>query len=54
MNVDLPSVNVKRILYATDMSENARYAMAYAVSLANTYCAQTYCGCFRCPSSRPR
>jgi nucleotide-binding universal stress UspA family protein len=40
MNVDLPSVNIKRILYATDLSENARYAMAYAVSLANTYCAQ--------------
>ncbi len=38
--VDLPSVEIKRILYATDLSENARYAMAYAVSLANTYCAQ--------------
>ena len=40
MNVDLPPVEIKRILYATDLSENARYAMAYAVSLANTYCAQ--------------
>jgi len=40
MNVDLPSVNIRRILYATDLSENARYAMAYAVSLANVYCAQ--------------
>lgn len=40
MNVDLSPVNIKRILYATDLSENARYAMAYAVSLANTYCAQ--------------
>jgi nucleotide-binding universal stress UspA family protein len=40
MNVDLPSVDIKRILYATDLSENARYAMAYAVSLANVYCAQ--------------
>jgi nucleotide-binding universal stress UspA family protein len=40
MNVDLPAVNIKRILYATDLSENARYAMAYAVSMANTYCAQ--------------
>ena len=40
MNVDLPVVDIKRILYATDLSENARYAMAYAVSLANTYCAQ--------------
>jgi len=40
MNVDLPVVDIKRILYATDLSDNARYAMAYAVSLANTYCAQ--------------
>jgi nucleotide-binding universal stress UspA family protein len=40
MNVDLPIVEIKRILYATDLSKNARYAMAYAVSLANTYCAQ--------------
>jgi nucleotide-binding universal stress UspA family protein len=40
MNVDLPSVTIKRILYATDLSENARYAMAYAVSLANNYRAQ--------------
>ena len=40
MNTTIPSVDIKRILYATDLSENARYAMAYAVSLANTYCAQ--------------
>ena len=40
MTADLPSVAIKSILYATDLSENARYAMAYAVSLANTYCAQ--------------
>ena len=40
MNVDLPSVDIKRILYATDLSENARHAMAYAVSLANNYRAQ--------------
>jgi nucleotide-binding universal stress UspA family protein len=40
MNVDLPAVDIKRILYATDLSENARYAMAYAVSMANAYCAQ--------------
>jgi nucleotide-binding universal stress UspA family protein len=33
----LPKVNVKRILYATDLSESARYAFAYAVSLANLY-----------------
>jgi nucleotide-binding universal stress UspA family protein len=35
--VKLPEVNVKKILYATDLSDNARYAFAYAVSLANLY-----------------
>ncbi len=33
----LPKVEVKKILYATDLSESARYAFAYAVSLANLY-----------------
>ena len=33
----LPKVDVKKILYATDLSENARYAFAYAVSLADLY-----------------
>ena len=33
----LPKVDIKRILFATDLSENARYAFAYAVSLANLY-----------------
>ena len=33
----LPKVKIKRILYATDLSESARYAFAYAVSLANLY-----------------
>ena len=28
---------IKKILYTTDMSENARYAFAYATSLANRY-----------------
>jgi len=28
---------IKKILYTTDMSENARYAFGYAVSLANRY-----------------
>ena len=32
-----PKVDVKKILYATDLSENARYAFAYAVSLADLY-----------------
>jgi nucleotide-binding universal stress UspA family protein len=33
----LPKVDVKKILYATDLSENARYAYAYARSLADLY-----------------
>ena len=35
--MDLPKIEVKKILYATDLSESARYAFAYAVSLANLY-----------------
>lgn len=38
--MSLPPVTVKKILYATDLSENARPALAYAVSLANAYGAQ--------------
>ena len=38
--MDLPKVNIKKILYATDLSETARIAFAYAVSLANLYEAQ--------------
>lgn len=30
-------VHINNILYSTDLSENARYAFAYAVSLANAY-----------------
>ena len=33
----LPKVVVKRILFATDLSENARQALAYAVSIADLY-----------------
>ena len=33
----LPKVEIKKILLATDLSESARYAFAYAVSLANIY-----------------
>jgi nucleotide-binding universal stress UspA family protein len=33
----LPSVKIKKILYTTDLSENAHYAFAYAASLANLY-----------------
>ncbi len=35
--MELPKVEVKKILYATDLSESAKYAFAYAVSLANLY-----------------
>jgi nucleotide-binding universal stress UspA family protein len=31
---------IKKILYPTDLSENARYAFGYAVSLANRYNAE--------------
>ncbi len=33
----LPKVEIKKILYATDLSESARYAFAYAVSMAEHY-----------------
>ncbi|MGB5745527.1 MAG: universal stress protein [Desulfobacterales bacterium] len=32
--------DIKKILYATDLSENARYAFGYAVSLANSHDAK--------------
>jgi nucleotide-binding universal stress UspA family protein len=35
--MDLPAVEVKKILFATDLSEHALQAFAYAVSLANLY-----------------
>jgi nucleotide-binding universal stress UspA family protein len=38
--MSIPKIEVKNILYATDLSENARYAFAYAVSLANLYGAK--------------
>ena len=38
--MNIPKVDVKNILYATDLSENARYAFAYAISLANLYGAK--------------
>jgi len=37
----LPKVKIRKILYATDLSESARHAFAYAVSLANAYGAST-------------
>ena len=33
----LPQIEVNKILYTTDLSDNARYAFAYAVSLADLY-----------------
>jgi nucleotide-binding universal stress UspA family protein len=33
----LPDVRIQKILYATDLSESAVHAFAYAVNLANTY-----------------
>lgn len=36
----IEKVEVKKILYATDLSENARFAFAYAMSLANLYGAK--------------
>ncbi len=33
----LPNVRIKKILYATDLSENATHAFAYAISLAERY-----------------
>ncbi|MEE4262894.1 MAG: universal stress protein [Desulfobacteraceae bacterium] len=35
--MNLPNIKIKKILYATDLSENAVHAFAYAVSLANLY-----------------
>jgi len=33
----LPNIHIKKILYATDLSETAVHAFSYAVSLANMY-----------------
>ena len=35
--MQFPQVRIKKILYATDLSENAKFAFAYAVSLASQY-----------------
>jgi nucleotide-binding universal stress UspA family protein len=35
--MELPSINIKKILYATDLSKSAVHAFSYAVSLANRY-----------------
>jgi len=33
----IPDVRIRKILYATDLSENAKYAFAYAVNLSHTH-----------------
>lgn len=38
--IKLPRVDIKNILYTTDLSANARYAFAYAISQANLYNAK--------------
>jgi nucleotide-binding universal stress UspA family protein len=35
--MQLPTIQIKKILYATDLSENSVHAFAYAASLANMY-----------------
>ena len=37
MQMKLPDIQIKKILYATDLSETAVHAFSYAVSLANMY-----------------
>ena len=37
IKMELPDIQIKKILYATDLSENAFHAFSYAVSLANMY-----------------
>lgn len=39
MMIEAQDVKINKILYATDLSENARYVFAYAVSLAVKYSA---------------
>lgn len=36
----IPKVKINRILYATDLSQSARYAFAYALSMANAHDAE--------------
>ena len=38
--MDIPKIDFKQILYATDDSEDARYAFAYAVRIANQFGAK--------------
>ena len=38
--MDIPKIEIKKILYTTDLSESGRYAFTYAASLANAYKAE--------------
>lgn len=38
--MNLPDIQIRKILYATDLSQNAYHALAYAVSLASRYGAE--------------
>jgi nucleotide-binding universal stress UspA family protein len=38
--MELPEIKIKKILYATDLSDSARYAFAFAVSLTDLYKAK--------------
>jgi nucleotide-binding universal stress UspA family protein len=38
--MNIPTVQITNILFPTDLSDNAKYAFAYAVSLANLYKAK--------------
>ena len=38
--MSIPTVEISNILYATDLSENAHHALAYAVSMAEQYRAR--------------
>lgn len=40
--MNIPKISIKRILYATDLSEHALQAFAYAFSLANHYGAEIH------------
>jgi nucleotide-binding universal stress UspA family protein len=38
--MEIPTVKIQHILYATDLSESAQYAFSYAISVANQYGAK--------------
>lgn len=40
MDMEIPEVDIKHVLYTTDFSENARYAFAYAERIAKKFDAK--------------